>query len=358
MEKERALRFDIIRIVAIIMILMIHVSVLLVLFTPDTASPSFISANIINGIGRAGVPMFLMLSGALLLDEKRKFDTKKFYKKPFLTIVFLLVFWLLFYATWRTFLLPTILGNEIDTALFGQYLLHLKGLYPHLWYLFMLVGAYLAIPFLRLFVKKENKPYILGFIIVAFIAQFATQTAGVFTQGSSFSISEFMSKFHLEYATGFLPYLLVGWYVTAFPPTKKHRLFIYAFGALALLSSILAVQFYIREIPAIHDYVMEANTLTSALYGLSVFTLICAIAKDRTTKSTLIRELSMSAFGVYILHVAVLDILTNKLMPFDSGWESIPVIYLLALILINYAVCLLIVIPLSRVKGVKKIFHY
>ena len=106
--KPRALKFDLIRITAICMVLFIHVTVVLVLFYHDA---TFTVANVFNGLGRAGVPMFLLLSGALLLDENRPFDTKNFYRTSFLSIVLLLIGWLLFYASWRAFLLPLLRGT-------------------------------------------------------------------------------------------------------------------------------------------------------------------------------------------------------------------------------------------------------
>jgi len=355
--KERLLRFDIIRIVAICMVLMIHITVLPVLFSADTRSAGFILSNIINGIGRAGVPMFLMLSGALLLDDSRKIDAKKFYRKSFFPIVVLLLVWLLFYACWRSFLLPAITGQPVENGHFLKYVLTLTGLYPHLWYLFALVGIYLAVPVLRLFVKKENRNYILGIIILSLIARFGTQTLGVFTRNSEIKIGDFMTKFHLEYATGFFPYLLMGWYINSFPPKKEHRTLIYLAGAAALIGSILSVQVFIREIPDIFDYVMEAFTLPAAVYGIAVFTLICDLVKDKKTESKLVAELSQSSFGVYILHVVVLDLLTWKLFPL-YGYTMNPVFYLLVLFVLTYAACLIVVLPLSKVQGVRKLFHY
>ena len=74
----------------------------------------------------------------------------------------------------------------------------------------MLIGAYIVLPVLRLFVKKENKDYVLGLICLSVIVQFGVQTAGVFTRGMKFTIGDFVTKFHMEYITGYVPYLLIG----------------------------------------------------------------------------------------------------------------------------------------------------
>lgn len=354
--RERVFRYDIIRIVAIILVLLLHCSTRLASESPDINGYIFHAAIIINEIGRAGVPLFLMLTGALLLDEDKPFDTRRFYKKSLLGVATLLIFWLIFYASWYAFILPG-LGVTTNTS-FIKYILMLNWYYPHLWYLFMLIGAYLAVPFLRLFVKKENKNYILGFILTAAVAQFFAKTAVLFKIYPDYSVADLINRFHLEYATGYLPYLLAGWYIVNFPPKKEIRIIIYLAGVTAVITAILAVSTYFTVIPNIHKYVMERESLPAFLYGISVFTFICSAVKKQTSDNKLIKAFSKSSFGVYIIHVVVLDILTNIVLPFEGFWTDIPVLYILAVFVLTYSLSLCIVLPLSHVSGVKKLFHY
>ena len=74
--KQRALKYDVIRIVAISMVLFVHVTVVPVI---RYQGATFAVGNLFNNLSRAGVPMFLLLTGALLLDEGRPFDAKRFY---------------------------------------------------------------------------------------------------------------------------------------------------------------------------------------------------------------------------------------------------------------------------------------
>lgn len=59
---------DVIKTVAIITVLMTHVSAALVILFP-VSSPEFIWGNIVDSISRIGVSLFIMVSGALFLDE-------------------------------------------------------------------------------------------------------------------------------------------------------------------------------------------------------------------------------------------------------------------------------------------------
>lgn len=358
MTKQRLLKYDVIRVIALIMIVMIHVSAYMVIFYPDTSDAAFRVGNIFNGLGRAGTPLFLMLSGALLLNEDRPIRAREFYKKSLARIALLLLFWLLFYATWRAFLLPALAGKPADPRLFGAYLLKQEGLYPHLWYLFMLIGAYLAIPVLRLFVKRENRSYVLGMIVLAFFAQFAVQTAGVFTREAVFSVSDFAAKFHLEYATGYLPYLLTGWYLDSFPLSKKKRIAIWTAGAAALAAIILLVQFFIDPVPDIRDYLVEMNTLPAFVYGVGMFTLLSAVTGERKSENAVVKELSRASFGIYIIHIVFLDLLTGIFLPYRAFGERNPALYLLVLYILTFGCSLGAVYLLTRIKGLRKLFYY
>lgn len=355
MTQKRLLSYDAVRVVAVMMIVMIHVSAYVVQYDKDPASLTFAVGNIFNGLSRAGTPMFLMLSGALLLNEDRKMDARTFYRRNLTGIVLLLLFWLFFYAAWRAVLLPWIQGMPADPVLFRDYLLRLRGPRQHLWYLFMLVGAYLVIPVLRLFVKRENKNYILGLILLSIVVQFGVRTGGLLTRGQSFTLEDFVTKFHVEYATGYLPYLLIGWYLTAFPPRGWARVALPAAGIAALVFQILAVRFLIGAVPDIRDYMMEMDTLPAMVYGAGLFAWITGHFEGRETKSKVIAGLSLRSFGIYITHVFLLDILIGLLFPYTAFGEQHPLVYTIVLYVSGFCAAFLVSLCLSKVKGLRKL---
>ena len=61
--------------------------------------------------------------------------------------------------------------------------------------MFMTVGLYLAIPVLRLFVRRENKAYVLGFILAAIVVQFVPHTLDFLTRNCDTTLDDFMRKF-------------------------------------------------------------------------------------------------------------------------------------------------------------------
>ena len=74
------LSYDILRIAALLAVISVHISAFFVLkYEPNTME--FITENIFNALSGFAVPVFIMLSGALLLNEDKPFDDKKFIHK-------------------------------------------------------------------------------------------------------------------------------------------------------------------------------------------------------------------------------------------------------------------------------------
>ena len=74
-NKERNSFLDITRIVAVLAVIMIHTSSGFVTLY-DTSSIEFLWGNIFDSISRIGVPLFVMISGSLMLDEEKNITIK------------------------------------------------------------------------------------------------------------------------------------------------------------------------------------------------------------------------------------------------------------------------------------------
>ena len=61
-----------IRIIAVFAVVMVHAAAPFITRSP-IGSDAFISANMLGALSRLGVQMFVMLSGALILNEAREY---------------------------------------------------------------------------------------------------------------------------------------------------------------------------------------------------------------------------------------------------------------------------------------------
>lgn len=80
MDKKRTAYLDFVRILACIMVVGVHVSALC-LETLDVTSTNFKVMNGFDCFSILGVPLFVMISGSLLLSEEHSYNVKDLYLK-------------------------------------------------------------------------------------------------------------------------------------------------------------------------------------------------------------------------------------------------------------------------------------
>ena len=97
MKKTREYAFDILRVISMIMVIIIHVANVYCRSFDLIGNKSYLAALIFNTICRVSVPIFFMISGALLLD--RNFNKSKYLKRV-ITYIILIVVWDIIYLVW------------------------------------------------------------------------------------------------------------------------------------------------------------------------------------------------------------------------------------------------------------------
>lgn len=256
-------------------------------------SPEWWVANLVDSATRWCVPVFVMLSGALLLhpgSENESWST--FYRRRFVRILVPLFFWSIFY-----------LGYEIHgmhsrgESLKWGYLIKQTAIgspYFHLWYLFMLPGLYLLTPFLRQFLACiERKALIIlcaGLLLLAMLDK-------LFAQAQS-APPPFAAALFVPY----LGYFLAGHLLD----TASHNTrwpWPVLLGSIAL-TAIGCGWFAEREQLQIGTYFYDYFSLTTIPMGLAAFALCRRLSACRL--ATWFAPLS---FGIYLIHPLLLDLL-------------------------------------------------
>lgn len=351
---NRYLSYDILRVMALFFVILTHVTAYLIINFKTAPGNEYLISNIIQFIVFAGVPIFVLLSGALLLNEDKKFDTKTFYKNSFLFLVLLTIGWVVFYGLFYAVILPMISGQPILISNFFIYLISFKGSdYPHLWYMYMVIGLYLLIPVLRLFVKRENKNYILILIFGSILVQFIPNYLDFLTTNLDVTLLNFVNLFYLYPVMGYLPYLLVGWYLTNFKISKRNRSIIYALAILIVVGSFILLQLGYK----MRGPTLNGLSISSLLWGSAIFLLVTTIYGDRKTGSNTLITMSKLVFGVYIVHVIFLEIFLRFILPYEQFTLQSPLAYIIIGFLFVTILSYLVVYAISKVKYLKKIVY-
>ena len=326
---------------------MIHISADFVK-NATAGSQEFLWGNIFNSISRLGVPLFVMISGALLLDEKRDTDIKTIFGKNIKNIVILFFLWSGIYAFVYYILKPVFTGENIDVEVFFSRIL--LGHY-HMWYLYMNVGLYMITPFLRKFVKKENKREVQLFLILCVIFQFSRPVIQALCPYLSICnvFMKVLDKFHLYFFSGYSAYYVLGWYlVNVGICEKKYKKLLYLFAAVAL-----GLVFF---------YVWKTGECKIGYNNLNIFILVYSAAvfyalysmhvpswmEQIETKKKIV-YLSGMSFGIYILHPFFIPIVS-----YIHIFIKNPALYLLCAFILAFMISLLITYILSKISLLRK----
>ena len=100
MNSNRIVYCDVLKILASIAVVLIHVCSNW-WYALDVKSKSWMVINIFDSLCRWAVPVFLMLSGATLMDYRKHYDTKTFLKKRVLRTVIPFLFWSIVVLVWK-----------------------------------------------------------------------------------------------------------------------------------------------------------------------------------------------------------------------------------------------------------------
>src|SRR3546814_9638813 len=153
------------------------------------------ASNFYDSLTRSCVPVFLMISGVLLLGKQETLAV--FFRKRFSRILPPLLFWSLFYMSWNTW------RGEDYGAWLGWLRQLASGPVPfHLWYLYAIVGIYLFVPFLRRIWsasrQEERKAYLVLWALasawptVPAVSGIDVDVLGTYDMGSFFGLAGYL----------------------------------------------------------------------------------------------------------------------------------------------------------------------
>ena len=174
MEKESldssqriAIPDDLIRTLAIALVVLLHAS-------NETLQVSSMplaywwTAVVYKSLALSCVPLFVLLSGALLLQPaKLNEPIRVFLKKRLSRIGLAFAFWSAVYLAWSFYITQT----PVTLSNIGQGILYdlFSGAYYQFWFIYLIVGLYLITPILRVIIASGNWRVIRYLILLWFV---------------------------------------------------------------------------------------------------------------------------------------------------------------------------------------------
>ena len=287
----RILYLEYLRLIASIAVVAIHVisRASYVLGSNINSNLSVFSTAIsIDAFFRFCVPIFFMISGSLIL-RKDDLDIKKFLISRFKRVVIPVIVWGYAYSFWfnRTFTF----AEHTKNVLLGN------GFY-HLWFLYSIIGLYLAVPIIFKFVKNSKKIEIETMLIIGVICNTLIPVI------SKYFYVDLGSVLNLNYVAGYMIYFILGYYLYEYDlklfNNKLKSTIMY------LLSTAMIIFFTLETSIAQGGQEMlfiHYSWILVFIQTVSVFTLF----KQIKFKNSDVTKVSSLFMGIYILHIFILE---------------------------------------------------
>lgn len=282
---------DLLRVIACLMVVIVHVGTLYGM-SPSDHEPDyyFIIGNIFHSFPRTPVPLFVMISGGLLLSNPENENVKSHYIKAFKRLIIPTFFFSLGYT------LLSIMFGYIEQGSAFDWLFPVKSWilgwpYYHMWYMYMIIGCYAVTPWLiRLHQRIGNRFFAYIGILFLLVGLINYQIEVLWP---------FKFIFYLGYFI--MGYSLKEWVL---PKVLSWR--------VCLVSSILIL---VAMVAMTHHRVLSGvEEPFYFLSSLSVTVMLSAVLMyisfiNMPAISLNVSQLARQTFYIYLFHAGVLDIL-------------------------------------------------
>lgn len=323
-KNQHIVWLDVVRFIAMFTVVCCHCTDLFN-FYPGTA-PNIgeikLWGAIYGSVLRPCVPLFVMITGALLLPVRG--DASTFYKKRIPRVFYPFLIWSVLYNLfpWITGLLglnPQIIldffpyaGEEVMQQSFSvslEYILmipfNFSILAVHMWYIYLLIGLYLYLPVFSAWVEKASERAKLMFLLawgVTLLLPYYYQFVSNYLWGTCS-----WNSFGMLYAfAGFNGYLLLGHYLKNLEWSLKKTLAI----GIPMFAVGYAVTFLgFRHITALPEYTDEMLelfftycSLNVVMMTIPVFMLAKKVKVNSERMKKALANLTVCGFGIYMIH--------------------------------------------------------
>lgn len=287
--------------------------------------------NIFDSAVRFSVPLFFMISGTLLLS--RDYNLNDFLLKRFWRIVPPFIFWSLIYI----FFDAVVSDTDYTKLSFGKLIIRnlFQGSQFHLWFVYTLLGLYLFIPILRVWIKNSTKREIQYFIALWFVSTIYLIA----------NWGNYLPQINLIHFSGFIGYFVLGYYLTYFHRNlKKVPIFLFLSGVIITIIGTFFLSQHENQFSSMFYNYLSPNVVASSV---GIFLLIKKSSIKSKKLSYIICFISNYSYGIYLSHILVLRLLEK----IGLNWNfSHPVISIPVVTIVSLLISSSIIFLIRRIK--------
>jgi len=303
----------------------------------------WLSGNLFETISRCSVPVFVMISGSLLLSSEKPILYMPFLKKRTGKIFFPLLGWSFIYYLYNVFSG----GNPFSITDFGRLFLT-DGISVHFWFMYMILGLYLVTPLVKILVNNASKKDLQYFLLLWVMASVI------------FKLIEFLIgiaiQLELYFVTNYVGYFILGYFLSKYELSQRVKWLSYI-GAICGLIMTFFFTYYdtVDQKGALAEFWYEYHSPNVLLVSIGVFVLFKDIFRAATRPlPKVINIINTSSFGIYLVHLLVMKVFSPYIFNYTFyNWHSI--ISIPVNVLITVMISSAIVLVMKRIPLINRL---
>lgn len=321
-SKIRLVWVDVLRLVAMLMVIAGH-SVDIYNATPQDDPMNGFWGAFIGSLMRPSVPLFAMMTGLLLLPIGE--SAGAFYRRRIPRVLIPMLFWSVIY-----YLIPWLTGvigldKSVISVLFpfefapSQELgdavrniamipLTFNGYTTHMWYLYMLIGLYLFMPFFSAWVEKNDHTLIRTYIILWGCSLILPYLAQLLSP-NLFGVCAWNQFGTFHYFAGFTGYLLLGHLLGKGNPLPSRKIvavgvMLYFAGYVVTYTGFTTImaQYSYEQAPDLIEMFWQFCSPNVVLMAIGLFLIVQRVKVRSERWQRVLQSTTRCSFGAYLMH--------------------------------------------------------
>ena len=336
----RDISFDLLRIIAAFSVVVLHVSGLYI-SANEVGSMDFKLANLINSVSRFGVTIFVMISGSIFLSESKVIKTSKLWIHNILRMMIIFGVWSYAYYVyqslyhwkfdfWNHGLVRTVTGCVYAS--------------DHFWFIFMIIGLYALVPFLRTWIHHAGKKELDYFVVLFLVFQVGRTTIGNLLDKSL--VQKILDMVKIVELSWYLGYFVLGYIIIRYGVSKRLKVLIYSMVLVGIVANYIVSDYLLVRQGVYSPGIYDSFGIFTCIQTIAIFVFIRDIysGKNASQKSgtwktsiqNVIVNLSKDTLGIYLMHVGLLDFFRSEGI-IIGNMPALPGIVLLSLL--SFGIC-------------------
>ena len=298
-------------------------------------------------IGRLGVPIFLLITGYLILNKQidNDDDVINFYKKNLLPLVVTTEIWIVIYNIF----IPIYTHERFEFSSLIKNMLFIEQVpLMNMWYMPMIIGMYIALPFVSKIMHTFSMKSLKFAMIIVFLLKFLLPTINVVL--NIWNLKLLGNIIDIGFLGGGYGLYIVSGYLISRGKLKKEKS--RNICIIGIISFVLACVIQIISYNNLIEYAIWYDSVFIYICTICIFELCTRINIQNINKrvinaSTYISKISLS---IFFLHIIIAMIAT----PIIGKLAIINPVKVLILFTVTFGISIIIILGLSKIKIIKE----